>query len=137
MKRKQLLLMLWVSALLLVSCNDDDSNTTHPLDGSWHLVNVSGGFPGESVDYADGEVTWTFHVSAQSLQVENLIDNTGPQDIHAGYETGTYTISVTTEDEVHALYVNNELHGMYTVNGNTLTIDDGLASDGYVSTYER
>ena len=48
---------------LLFSCTSDDDNqkTEATLNGSWHLVNISGGLVGVNDDFDTGLITWIFN----------------------------------------------------------------------------
>jgi hypothetical protein len=92
-----LLPLLLISALVLTtSCKKDDDDTNQPatISGNWNLKNVSGGFAGIDIDYTAGQVIWNFNLETQILTVQNNIITIGPEDIYAGFESGTYDFEI-------------------------------------------
>ncbi len=138
MKRNVLILALLFFAGFIAGCeNDDDLTPGQPINGSWNLTNVAGGLAGVNIDYKKGEVKWHFDSKSGNLTVENLIDSTGPEDIYAGLDSGTYSYEIRQEGESNVLYIDNSKRGILTIVDNTLKIDDGLIADGFITQFER
>ena len=86
-------LLIILALVFFTSCNnDDDSIKVDALNGIWNLKNVNGGLQGVDIDYSEGEVYWNFNVENNTLIVENNIITTGPEDVYAGLDSGTYEI---------------------------------------------
>ena len=128
-----------MSVVLFTNCsNNDDSSETITLNGVWNMKNVSGGLIGIDIDYEPGEVTWNFNVANNSLIVQNNITTTGPEDVYAGLDSGTYSFQVQQNGDTEVLYVNDAVRGVIVVlSENKLTIDDGLDVDGFATEFER
>ncbi|MDN5213521.1 hypothetical protein QQ020_15730 [Fulvivirgaceae bacterium BMA12] len=138
MKRNFLILALLFFAGFIAGCeNDEDITPDQQLNGSWHLTNVSGGLAGVNIDYKKGEVKWDFDPKSGNLTIENLIDSTGPEDIYAGLDSGTYPYEIRQEGDAQVLYIDNSERGILTIVDNTLKIDDGLIADGFITQFER
>ena len=122
---------------LVFACSDDESNQTETLNGIWNLKNVSGGLAGINIDYNQGDVKWSFNLENNTLIVENNIITTGPEDIYAGLESGTYNIEITQSGEIQTLFINNTERGVLILLNDNLKIDDGLYADGFITEFER
>ena len=123
---------------LFLSCNnDDDATPVESISGTWKMQNVSGGLQGINIDYQDGDVDWTFDTDSQTVRVENRILTTGPEDIYAGPETGSYPYEVEQLGQTQILYLDEEVMGGIILSGNTLTIDSGSDADGLVTIFVR
>jgi hypothetical protein len=135
-----LLLSLLISALVLsTSCKKDDDDTNEPtfISGNWNLKNVSGGFAGIDIDYTAGQVVWNFNLETNILTVQNNIITSGPEDIYAGFETGTYTFEIVENGELQSLIVDDVNMGYITLLDDVLQLDEGVAVDGFMKTFER
>ncbi len=130
---------LVMSIVLFTNCsNNDESSETITLNGIWNLKNVSGGLLGINVDYDPGEVTWNFNLENNILTVENNITTTGPEDIYAGLDSGTYSFQVQQNGDTEVLYINNSVRGVIVLlSENQLTLDDGVDADGFATVFER
>jgi len=139
MKIVKLSLLIIFSLVFFTNCsNDDDSNQTETLNGIWNLKNVSGGLQGININYSPGDVEWNFDLDTNTLTVKNNIITTGPEDIYAGLDSGTYDIQVEQNGETETLFINNTERGVVILlNTNNLKIDDGLAADGFITEFER
>lgn len=146
-----------ISALVVVlcfsflsSCNsDDDSMQNEAINGIWNLKNVSGGFVGADIDYENGTVSWQFISETNTLIVESLITNTGPQSVYLPLQSGNYNYSLIKLNgrtfiviEDFGIFDNGE-YGRYQINENgVLMIDQGessesSASDVFILLFER
>ena len=101
--------------------------------GRW---SVSGGLAGINIDYNQGDVKWSFNLENNTLIVENNIITTGPEDIYAGLESGTYNIEITQSGEIQTLFINNTERGVLILLNHNLKIDDRFA-DGFITEFER
>lgn len=138
MKSKILTLIVILSIVLFTNCsNDDDSNQTETINGIWNLKNVSGGLQGINIDYNEGDVKWDFNLENNTLVVENNILTTGPEDIYAGLDSGTYTIKIEKNGETETLFVEDTKRGVLILLNTNLKIDDNLAADGLITEFER
>lgn len=123
---------------LLTSCKNDDVSThEETISGIWNLKNVSGGLQGINIDYNEGEVQWNFNPSNKTLIVENNIITTGPEDIYAGLDSGTYNYEIQQDAETQTLFINDVQRGIIILLNDNLKIDDGLATDGFITEFER
>ena len=134
----RILFFLYISTFsILAGCDkDDDSPKVDAIKGVWNLKNVNGGLLGININYTKGEVIWNFNGTG-SLIVENNIVTTGPEDIFAGFDSGTYEYEIKTEDHAQILYINHVKRGQIDIASNTLLIDDGLAVDGLLTEFEK
>ena len=137
MKTISILAAMAVGTLFLSCNNDDDATPVESISGTWKMQNVSGGLQGINIDYQDGDVDWTFDTDSQTVRVENRILTTGPEDIYAGPETGSYPYEVEQLGQTQILYLDEEVMGGIILSGNTLTIDSGSDADGLVTIFVR
>jgi len=138
MKIGKLSLLIILSLVFFTNCsNNDDSNQTESLNGTWNLKNVSGGLQGINIDYTQGEVEWNFNLENNTLIVENNIITTGPEDIYAGLDSGTYNIEIEQNGGTQTLFINDTERGVIILLNTNLKIDDGVAADGFITEFER
>ena len=141
MKFKNILLSIFICLTIFASCNNDNDNQNetdeHAIHGTWNLSNVTGGFVGIDIDYNLGEVVWTFNDTNNQLTIENNIMTTGPEDIYAGLDSGNYTYEIQELADAEVLYIDGNMRGVISISNTTLTIDDGVAADGFLTTFER
>lgn len=138
MKMRIVLLLILMSGVgCVTSCsNDDDASIqVESLAGIWNLKNVRGGLQGIDIDYTVGQVQWNFNTN--TLIIENNIATTGPEDIYAGLDSGTYNFTVMENGGVRTLFIDNVERGVLDVSENNLKIDDGLEVDGFITEFER
>ncbi|WP_299890252.1 hypothetical protein [uncultured Lacinutrix sp.] len=132
---------LFILLIFVMGCqnNDIDSseNLTDTINGTWNLKNVYGGLMPIDIDYNIGEVKWTFNDANGNVIVENNIITTGPEDVYSGLDSGTYTYEIQIINNIEVLYVNNAEMGVLQLLNNNLDIDNGLASDGYITSFKR
>jgi len=133
------LALLMILIGLLSSCNNDDDNSLSQegINGSWNLKNVTGGFIGVNIDYNQGDVIWTFNSQNNSLVVENNIITTGPEDIYAGLDTGSYSYIIEQNGDVETLFIDGNERGNIELQNNILKIDDGIIADGFITLFEK
>ncbi len=138
MKKRSIVWLAVLSLGLFISCNNDDNVDESPeIIGTWNLKNVNGGFPFRSIDYQEGLVAWRFQ-SNNLLTVENTIVSTGPEDVHAILDSGTYNYEILQEESAELLVIDGTTFGeIIQLDGNTLKVDDGVASDGLMFLYKK
>ncbi len=136
-------LLLFVAVLFFgLSCDDpNDSNDTIPQDplaGVWHLKNVSGGIQGIDLDYDQGDVSWNFIMDESTLEVESNILTDGPKSIYQGLLKGIYAVGFDEQDTTRTLQILGAKFRVLEIDEkSTLVIDDGVAADGFIRTFER
>ena len=138
MKSKFLLFAFLGIVVFYTACTSKDSvleETT--LNGTWKLKNVSGGLADINIDYNEGDVYWTFNTKNGKLEVINNIETTGPEDIYAIFDTGTYNFTVSTEATEDVLYVSGEKIGVITISKDKLLLDQGVPVDGVLTEFVR
>lgn len=136
MKSTILFLLLIVT---LTSCSNDDTpiliNDPNSEESSWTMTNIYGGFAGIDDDYESGEIIWNFDKEAQVLTVDNSIGDDAP--ITSGLDSGNYDYHVESEEEIDYLFIDGYNSGEYTVDSDTLIIDQDAGADGFRFTLER
>ena len=129
---------VFVLVLFLVSCNNNDDsieNTDTTLEGSWSLVNASGGFAGVNDDFEVGLITWNFNQDNLELTVTNA--NTA-NVIFDGLHSGTYNyVFLTTTGEDVSLVINSISYDLTTLSSSELELDEGVAADGFLLTFSK
>jgi len=136
--KTKLLVWLIIGVGFLSACkNDDLSPKKASINGIWNLKNVSGGFVGVDIDYTEGQVIWNFNPTNTTLIVEKNIVTTGPESIYSGLDNGTYSYEIKTNGDTQTLYIDAIEHGLLMITDSTLSIDNGIASDGFITLYER
>ncbi|HLS30136.1 MAG TPA: hypothetical protein VK021_04720 [Flavobacteriaceae bacterium] len=125
--------------LTLTSCSSDDNpiqiNDPKSLEGSWTMVNIFGGFAGIDDNYEPGEIIWTFDQEDQMLMVDNSVGTDAP--ITSGLNSGTYDYHIETEEEIDYLFIDGYNSGKYSIDSDTLIIDDNPGADGFRYTFEK
>ncbi|WP_438963192.1 hypothetical protein [Nonlabens sp.] len=139
MKSIKLIFLLCFAFLIFASCNSDDdqTNSTTTINGTWHLKNVRGGFVGINIDYSRGEVIYDFNLSNNTVDITNNILTTGPQDIYAGLDSGTYPIRIEQNGNTETLFIDHIDKGTIDLQGSILYLDDNIAADGFLMEFER
>lgn len=127
--------MIFIIIGLLIGC-DTESTETLIIHGVWNLKNVTGGFSGINIDYSTGDVQWNFKTDG-TLIIDNTILTTGPENIYAGLDSGTYNYVIEHDGEMQTLFVNTVKRGIINQINNTLQIDDDVAADGFLTEFER
>ncbi|TMM55932.1 hypothetical protein FEE95_14895 [Maribacter algarum] len=140
--KTKFLLPFVVVLLFGSSCDDsNDSNDTiseDPLAGVWHLKNVSGGIQGIDLDYDQGDVSWNFMMDESTLEVESNILTDGPKSINQGLLKGIYAVEFDEQQSIRTLVILGAKFRVLEIDEkSTLVIDDGVAADGFVRTFER
>jgi hypothetical protein len=137
--KSRILIFAVITSIFFTDCNKDDSCNcieSHPIVGTWNLINVNGGLIGIDIDYTIGEVKWTFDDGSQELTIENNILTTGPEDIYAGLDSGIYNYEIQEIGDTEKLFIDGNERGTILIMDNSLIIDDGVALDGFFSVFE-
>lgn len=132
--KPKFLVLLFAAILVLPACDNDDDTVPQKvtIDGTWHLKNVSGGFAGVDEDFSRGEVIWTFDGGNSTLSVKNNSERT-----FSGLPVGTYAYSVSEVEGDEVLFIDENKFGITVISTSEMTIDQGLASDGFLFMFER
>ena len=135
MKTTFYILVLMLSTL---SCNSDDDteqNSEPTLNGSWSLVNVTGGLAGIDDDFETGLIIWDFNQDNLELTVTN---NNTVNVIYDGFPTGTYDYEIFTETNGEmSVVINTVSYRVTTLASSQLVIDEGIVADGFLLTFIR
>ena len=133
-------LYIFVLALFTISCNSNDDlqiNDQPTPNGSWSLVNVSGGLAGVDDDFEINLITWDFSHDDLKLTITN---NNTAIVIYDGLPSGIYDyeiLSTTDDDEylvVHNFGVNYKI---ITLSTSQFILDEGVAADGFLLQLSR
>ena len=128
----------FVLVLFSFSCNSDDDaqqNTDSALQGTWSLVNVSGGLAGVNDDFEIGTITWNFNEDNLELTVTNTNTTTV---IYDGFPSGTYDYELLTPTEESAsVTINSFEYRITTLTSSLLLLDEGVAADGFLLTFRK
>ncbi|WP_282030300.1 hypothetical protein [Winogradskyella eximia] len=135
MKTTFYILVLMLSTL---SCNSDDDteqNSEPTLNGSWSLVNVTGGLAGVDDDFEIGLIIWDFNQDNLELTVTN---NNTANVIYDGFPSGTYDYEIFTETNGEmSVVINTVSYRVTTLASSQLVIDEGIVADGFLLTFIR
>lgn len=118
----------------LAGCQKDDPTFFGAaLEGTWSLINISGGFVGTNCDIPEGIVVWTF--SDSQVEMENN-DPSGEAPC-SGVLTGAFSYSILEQNSKHFLLIDGNERGRINLEGNELTINQnefstGSGADGFV-----
>ena len=113
---------------------DGTAENNDKLNGTWSLINVSGGFAGIDKDLEKGEIVWKFDAGEGTLVVSK---NYGPYDHYYGLPIGTYTYTVLEGKGQYYLQLNDKEVGEVVVARSKLLLDQnsttsGSGADGFV-----
>jgi hypothetical protein len=138
MKSRILVLTIMGFCGVIVSCNNELVQPT-TINGTWNLMNISGGLTGINNDYDQGIIKWIFDSHALTLTVEN---NNFQNTTYDGFVSGIYSYSILESVSNSYIIVENTEIGGYTVTDNNLTIDQnktstGSAADGFIMKLNR
>jgi len=136
MKLKSAVIIFLFTSLFLVNCVENKENEGHQITAHWELKNVSGGFAGIDLEYAAQDVILEFYQDNTVLIHNNTLPNTEQQSF-SGFVSGTFSYQIKTENSVEVLYINNIKQGEITFTDLTLIVNDNLAADGFLKTFEK
>ncbi|MDH7445645.1 hypothetical protein [Aquimarina sp. 2201CG14-23] len=122
-------------SIILCSCSNDDNNNNRStmLEGTWNLVNVTGGFAGINQDFERETIVWNFNESNNTVVVTNNSTITGVYD---GFPTGTYSYSIVAPADTDELVVNEINLGTFTITSSSFTVSQQFR-DGFQVQFER
>lgn len=125
-------------SIFLFSCSNDDDNSAQEtgLQGTWNLVNVTGGIAGIDEDIERGMVVWDFDMTSGMVTITNTIaDSTFDTSLPSG--TYSYSVSAPADDDV--LIVNEVSLGIINIAGSAFTVgqSSGISEDGLVFLFQR
>ena len=126
--------------MVLAGCADTDTPLeVDPMQGTWNLLNISGGFVGMDQDFEKGTIVWEFHPGQQRL----VVVNNAPSDaMYMGLGTGSYRYSVEVKNSNAYLMINDVELGGISFFKSKMVVDQNLGSqgngaDGFVLVLER
>lgn len=138
MKKSLAIFILSLFSITNTGCDNDDSVTVpFELEGEWNMVNVSGGILGIDVDFEANEVVWNFNLNRGEVRIENSISTQDPRQIFSGLSSGTYSFELKKIQNVLILFINGNRMGFLFVSNTILSINDGVATDGFITEFER
>jgi len=132
MKIGKLSLLMILSLIVFTNCNNDDnSNQTETLNGTWNLKKVYGGFA-STIDYEIGDVKWTFNTDDNIITIENnIMTSTQP-------DSGTYDYRIEQDGETQTLFINNiEKGNIIVLSDENLKLDFNSEADGFFTELEK
>ena len=139
MKKKILILLSILGLAIYTSCNsDDDSVQPEILNGTWNLINASGGIAGVNESYQNGSVTWTFDSQNSTVTIENNSQAT----VYTLSTNGTYSYTIVESEDKQYLHINDVEIGRYVLSTNTLIVNEneiasGSRADAFVLQFQR
>ena len=135
MRTKRYLIFTLTITFLMVSCSETSKFSKNSIKNTWMLKSVIGGLQGLQLDYNGQEVNWTFYDN-NTVKIDNYTLANSTYDTYAAFSTGTYTYEVRVVNNESILYINNRKQGVFTIADEKLMLDDGLASDGFLRTFD-
>lgn len=127
-------------SMVLAGCADTPAPMEDdPMQGTWNLLNISGGFAGMDHDFEKGSILWEFDPEQQSL----LVINNAPSDaMYTGLDTASYKYSNFVLNGSSYLRINDVEFGGVTFSNSKMVVDQNLGSqgngaDGFVFVLER
>lgn len=121
-----------ILTLVTWSCDTNDDGqqpSSKKLEGTWSLVNVSGGFAGVDDDFETGLITWNFNTTSSEITVAN---NNTATVVYDGLPSGTYNYQIiASTGEAAYLVVDSFSYDITAPSASALILDEGIASDGF------
>ena len=122
------LMFFLVVILVFNGCSTDlTPEGNDKVNGTWSLINVSGGFAGVDDDFEKGKIVWKFNAADGSLTITN---NDASSAIYNGLPSGTYTYSIIKEKDQYYLLLNDKEIGGVDVAKSQLMIDQNITTSG-------
>ena len=138
--KKQGFIFCMMLSMMLAGCADTDTPIEDdPMQGTWNLLNISGGFAGVDQDFEKGSIVWEFDPEQQSLTV---INNAPSDALYTGLDTASYRYSVLVINGSSYLRINDVEFGGLAFFNSKMVVDQNLGSqgngaDGFVLVLER
>lgn len=139
---RKIILLLLLPALLLTGCRNDDDKTTdnnnpEGMAGKWNLVNQSGGFQGQDLNFDAGDITWTFNPDNTKISIVNDATDENGMTV----PTGVYTYymlpnNVSPADCDKTLNLEEMDLGCVSIQGNTMIVTP-VGADMFTLTFKR
>jgi hypothetical protein len=138
---KYQILITFACLITLTNCSINNDTIDEPIKTYktlWNLVNVTGGIAGVNEDFNTGDIIWSFDNETNTLTVTNTNTDNMIED---GFDSGTYSFSVTNNSENYFLIIENNEFGAYSITENQLIIDQnittsGSGADGFIYTFQ-
>jgi len=127
-------------SMVLTGCTDTPAPMEdNPVQGTWNLLNISGGFAGMDQDFEKGSITWEFDAELQSLAV---INNAPSDTMYSGLDTASYRYAIFVKNGSSYLRINDVEYGGVAFSNSKMVVDQNLGSqgngaDGFVLVLER
>ncbi len=138
--KKQGFIFCIMMSMVLVGCADTHSSLEEdPVQGTWNLLHISGGFAGLDQDFEKGAIVWEFDAAEKSLTVSN---NAPVDAMYSGLATASYMYSVFVANGSSYLKINDVEFGGIALFNSKMVVDQNLGSqgsgaDGFVLVLER
>ncbi|PZR24283.1 MAG: hypothetical protein DI539_01005 [Flavobacterium psychrophilum] len=125
----------------MVSCVGDEDkysdNTPAEMTGKWNLVNQSGGFAGQDLNFEPGDIIWTFDTESGKIAIVNEADNENGMTV----PTGTYNYymlsnEVSPETCDKTLNLEEMDLGCVSITGNIMVFTP-VGADMFTLTFKR
>jgi hypothetical protein len=119
-----------LSLFFITSCdkNDETSQETNDLVGSWYLMSFNPGF-GQTENYNTEDIIWTIN-SDNSIDVTLNVTTSTQLPLN---ENGNYSYNIISSDSVNVENVTYE----YELENQILKLLDNPASDGIILTFQK
>jgi hypothetical protein len=120
-----------LSIFFITTCdkNDETSQETADLVGSWYLMSFNPGF-GQTEDYNTGDIIWTIN-SDNSINVTLNVTTSTQLPLNAN---GNYSYNIISNDSVS---VENVEYEYLIEEEQTLKLLDNPSSDGIILTFQK
>lgn len=130
--------ILCILSITIYSCsNDDDTSSNEPgldgLNGTWNLVQVSGGFTGIEQIFDKGLIVWDFDESSKMVTVTNNAVNTNGDTF---FPSGVYSYNVSAPADIEKLFIEDVSYGTFIFENSYFTVDQRFV-DGSLFRFER
>lgn len=138
MTLRSIFFVLIVFAGIISACKKQKPEpTAATLAGTWHLKKVQGGLVGANDTFVKGEVFWVFDANTNTLTVNNNLVTSDPRNNYLNPILGIFSYSEVVVGGVKTLEIGGQKRGDILIFGNKLTLDEGVAADGFLYTFER
>ena len=131
------IILLLMLACLFTNCKKTKESTAS-LEGTWDLVNLSGGIIGVDCNYDPGVITWTF--DGDKIIVND--NNISTSCMGVGLGTGSYSYSIFESNGGQFLFLDDAEFGGIMLLINELIVDQnnlstGNGADGFLFRLEK
>lgn len=138
---RKIILLLLLPAVLLSACgNDDDKaseNNPEGMAGKWNLVNQSGGFQGQDLNFNPGDIVWTFNLDNSKISITNQAPNENGMTVPTGiYSYYMLPNNVSPADCSKTLNLEEMDLGCVNIQENTMIVTP-IGADMFTLTFKR